>query len=63
MENEKFEEMITEAKEKHGQIYPVALKESLSDCITYLHGVPVLWFNDTEGSTHVVFGNEKGDSE
>ena len=56
-------DLILEAVEKYGDIYPCPKKhngddntEGLYGGFTEFNGFAVLWFNDKEGSTHVVKG-------
>ena len=52
------EELIIEAKNKHGKIYPTPGKDSLFDCFTMpLPGKLCLWFmlDDDSKSSGIVF--------
>jgi len=49
------EELIIEAKNKHGKIYPTPGKDSLFDCFTMpLPGKLCLWFKSEGGNLHII---------
>jgi hypothetical protein len=47
--------LITKAKRRYGNdIKPCGKRTDFKDCMTTEKGVPVLWFNTPDDSTHVV---------
>jgi hypothetical protein len=46
--------MIDEAIKRHGVIYPCCKCESLTDTVSEINGHYIFWYNDEQGSTHVI---------
>lgn len=49
-------ELIKRAEEKYGKILPAGHRK-LEECFTEEDGKLILWFNDTEESTHMEIEN------
>ncbi len=49
-----FSLLVSKAKEKYDEISPVAERKSLEECITRQGNRVYLWFNTSDGSTHIV---------
>lgn len=51
-------DLIKEAKEKHGEIYPCHTKDSLDECFTIEvfkdKEEIIFWFNDKDNSTFII---------
>lgn len=56
MSNEQ-KQLIKQARDKYGKIYPVARKKRLDQCFTTIDGKIYFWFNSKDHSTHI----EKGE--
>ncbi len=46
-------QLINNAKEVFGDIFPCDGKE-WEDCLTYIDETALLWFNTSDGSTHII---------
>jgi hypothetical protein len=48
------ESMIEEAIQRHGDIKPCGIKETLDDCFTIQLDMILFWYNDSQDSTHII---------
>lgn len=52
------DQMIAEARARHGQIAPCAGRADLSECFTAERGMVIFWYNSADGSTRAVIRKE-----